>query len=161
MHDLRPETAEDLEQPLARRDGDDTDGRGLLPVRRIGVVRVGHECPVLQLHVLDFDPGQRAVVDREFQRLTRSLRVHVYTHKCLVADGNHRLTERFHATFHVGERKVGIAQQELGTEAEGQLFFDRLDQRSAVRVRRGVLFDVSTRRPHPRAFEDHPVAFPA
>ena len=165
LHNSRAEAAEDLLKTVASRHGDHTNRRCrlILTVRRACLPRRRRERLVLQLHVLDFDLGQRAVIHRELQRLPGPRRVHVDAHQVVIADGDHRVAQLLHAGLHVRQRHIAIAQHELGAEAEGGLVVDRFYQRPTERPRGSrsrFQLDVNSAagREHPGAFEDDAIA---
>ena len=111
MHHPRTKAPEDLEQALAGRDGNDTDGRRLLSIRVTcaAVCATCDEGVVLELHVLDLDLGQRAVVDREFERLSGSQGVDVDAQQVGVAHGDDRLAQPLHTNLDLIHRQVTAA----------------------------------------------------
>ena len=58
---------------------------------------------MLQLHVLDFDLGQGAVIDGELERLAGPKGVDVHPHHVVITDGDDRIAQRFHAFFDLGQ----------------------------------------------------------
>ena len=82
LHHARAQAAEDFQK--ARRQRRRRSRRSTWLAGASARVRLAarrrRERFVLELHVLDFDFGQRAVVDRELERLARSQRVHVDAH---------------------------------------------------------------------------------
>ena len=79
MHNACAKASKDLEQAFAGRDGNDPDRRRLLS---IGIARAAHarardECRVLELHILNLDLGQGAMIDGELEHPAWPQRVHV------------------------------------------------------------------------------------